>query len=157
MAKRKFTLSEQEEQELVNAFLQNKDGPTRTRVQAVRMYGTGYGFREIQSLTGCSHTSLMEWCQTYRRQGVAHLKDKLHQYTPAQVLGAQTATRDGQYWTVEDVHLAVKRWYKIEYGGRNSYTALLSQCGFSYQRPAKIFKSHNQDKIADFEEQVEKK
>jgi transposase len=177
MARRKFTLSKQDKQELVNAFLQNKDGATRTRIQAVRMYGAGYRFEEIQRLTGCSHTSLMEWCQTYRRQGVAHLKDKrvggnraklttkqredlkdkLHQYTPGQVLGTEAATRDGQYWTVEDLYLVVKRWYAIEYGGRNSYTELLSQCGFSYQRPAKVFKSHNQSKIADFEEQVEKK
>jgi hypothetical protein len=30
-------------------------------------------------------------------------------------------------------------------------------CGLSHQRPAKVFKSHSQAKIAEFEEQVEKK
>jgi transposase len=177
MAKRKFMLSEPEEQELVKEFLQNKDGPTRTRCQAVRMYGTGYRVREIQALTSCSRTSLMEWCQLFRSQGVAGLKDKrmggnraklthaqredlktrLMQYTPAQLFGSQAATRQGQFWTVEDLHQAVQQWYGFEYDGRNSYTQLLSQCGFSYQRPAKVFKSRSQAKIADFEEQVEKK
>jgi len=170
-------LSKNEEQQLVNEFLQNKDGPTRTRAQAVRMYGTGYAFPEIQTLTGCSHTSLMEWCQLFRTQGVAGLRDKrlggnrakltrsqredlkskLRQYTPSQLFGSQAATRGGQFWTVEDLHRAVKHWYGVEYQGRNSYTELLAQCGLSYQRPAKVFKSRSQAKIADFEEQVEKK
>jgi transposase len=177
MAKRQFTLSEQQEQELVNEFLHCKDGPTRTRYQAVRMYGKGYPFFQIQSLTGCSRTSLMEWCQLFLHQGVAGLKDKrlggnrtkltrtqredlktkLIQYTPAQLFGSQAATADGQFWTVEDLHQAAKRWYGVAYCGRNSYTQLLLGCGFSYQRPAKVFKSHSQTKIAAFEEQVEKK
>lgn len=177
MAKRKFRLSEPDEQELVKEFLQNKDGPTRTRCQAVRMYGSGYRFPEIHTLTGCSRTSLMEWCQLFRSQGVAGLRDKriggnhakltraqrddlkikLRQYTPSQLFGSQAATRDGQFWTVEDLHRAVKHWFGSEYAGRNSYTELLSQSGFSYQRPAKVFKSRSQAKIADFEEQVEKK
>jgi transposase len=177
MAKRKFILSDQQEQELINEFLQCKYGPTRTRYQAVRMYANGYPLSQTQELTGCSRTSLMEWCQLFLHQGVAGLKDKrlggnrakltrvqredlktkLKEYTPAQLFGSQAATADGQFWTVEDLHRAVKGWYGVVYGGRNSYTQLLSECGFSYQRPAKVFKSHGQAKIADFEEQVEKK
>jgi hypothetical protein len=42
MAKRKFKLSEKEANELLSAYQQTKDGPTRTRYQAVRLYGLGY-------------------------------------------------------------------------------------------------------------------
>lgn len=177
MAKRKFKITEKQEQELVKEYLQSKNGPLRTRCQAVRMYGKGYGVQEIQALTGCSRTSLMEWCQLFLAQGVAGLKDKrlggnraklrpvqlvalkakLIQYTPGQLFGSQAATPDGQFWTVEDLHRAVQKWYGVNYRGRNSYTELFARCGFSYQRPAKVYKSRNQEKVAEFEELVEKK
>lgn len=177
MASRKFTISEKQEQTLIQEYHQTKDGPTRTRCQAVRMYGNGYGVAEIVALTGCSRTSLMEWCYAFGEQGIAGLRDKrlggnrakltaeqqeelkvkLNDYTPAQVFGPQAATITGQFWTVEDLHQALLRWYGVEYRGRNSYTELLGQCGFSYQRPAKVYKSHNQEKVAEFDELVEKK
>jgi len=177
MGIRKFTITEKQEQELFKEFLQSKDGPFRTRCQAVRMYGKGYSVKEIRTLTGCSHTSLMEWAQVYRSQGVIGLKDKrlggnraklsaaqrddlkakLLQYTPAQLFGPQAATSDGQFWTVEDLHQAIQRWYGVAYRGRNSYTELFARLGFSFQRPAKVYKSRNQDKVAEFEELVEKK
>jgi transposase len=177
MAKRKFEINEKQEQELVKEYLQSKNGPLRTRCQAVRMYGKGYSLQEIQALTGCSRTSLMEWRQLFLAQGVAGLKDKrlggnrakltpaqledlkakLIQYTPAQLFGPQAATPDGQLWTVEDLHRAVQQWYRVSYRGRNSYTELFARCGFSYQRPAKVYKSRNQEKVAEFEELVEKK
>lgn len=177
MAKRKFEISEKQEQELVKEYLQSKDGPLRTRLQAVRLYGTGYPVQEIQALTACSRTSLMEWCQLFRSQGVAGLKDKrlggnrakltsaqvedlkakLSQYTPSQLFGPQAATPEGQFWTVEDLHRAVQQWYERSYRGRNSYTGLFARCGFSYQRPAKVYKSRNQEKVAEFEELLEKK
>ncbi len=177
MTKRKFEISEKLGQELLNEYLQTKDGPLRTRLQAVRMYGTGYPVQEIQALTACSRTSLMEWCQLFRTQGVTGLRDKrlggnrakltlaqledlkvkLLQYTPAQLFGAQAATPDGQFWTVEDLHQALQRWYRVAYQGRNSYTELFGRLGFSFQRPAKVYKSRNQAKVAEFEELVEKK
>lgn len=177
MASRKFTVSEKQEQVLIQEYHQTRDGATRTRCQAVRMYGSGYSMREIMHLTGCSRTSLMEWCRAFGAQGVAalrekrlggnrakltaaqgeELKNKLNDYTPAQLFGPQAATSTGQFWTVEDLHQALLHWYGVEYRGRNSYTELLGQCGFSYQRPAKVYKSHNQEKVAAFDELVEKK
>jgi transposase len=177
MAKRKFEITEKQEQELLKEYLQSKDGPLRTRSQAVRMYGKGYAVQEIQTLTACSRTSLMEWCQLFLAQGIAGLKDKrrggnrakltqaqledlktkLSQSTPGQLFGPQAARPDGQFWTVEDLHRAVQQWFGVSYRGRNSYTKLFARCGFSYQRPAKVYKSRNQAKVAEFEELVEKK
>jgi len=119
----------------------------------------------------------MEWCQLFLAQGVASLKDKrlggnrakltraqledlkakLNQYTPGQLFGPQAATPEGQFWTVEDLHHALQHWYEVSYRGRNSYTELLARCVFSYQRPAQVYKSRNQEKVAEFEELVEKK
>lgn len=176
MAKRKFKLTEVERKELLKAYQGSKDAVSRTRYQAVRLYGEGYKEKEIERITGCSRTSLMEWCRAYRadrsqglvdhRAGgnsaklnkwqIEELQAKLHQYTPKEVFGAKASTVDGQFWTVEDLIHVVRDQYDVEYKSRTSYTNLLRLCGFSYQKTEKIFKSRSQTKIADFEEQLEK-
>ena len=176
MAKRKFKLTEVERKELLKAYQGSKDAATRTRYQAVRLYGEGYEEKEIERITGCSRTSLMEWCRAYRadrsqglvdhRAGgnsaklnkwqIEELQAKLHQYTPKEVFGAKASTANGQFWTVADLIHVVRDQYGVEYKSRTSYTSLLSLSGFSYQKTEKIFKSRSQTQVADFEEQLEK-
>ena len=176
MAKRKFSLTEAERKELLQAYRICKDAATRTRYQAVRLYEEGYPEKEIERITGCSRTSLMEWCRAYRAdhsQGlvdkrvggksaklsklqIEELQQKMHQYTPKELFGAGASTADGQFWTVEDLAHLVREQYGVEYKSRTSYARLLGLCGFSYQKTEKIFKSRNQTKVADFEEQLEK-
>ena len=76
MARRRFQLTEEQEKELIGAYMSCKHGPTRSRYQAVRLYGTGYPVEEVMNITGCSRTSLMEWCRSYREDGVGGLVDK---------------------------------------------------------------------------------
>jgi len=176
MAKRKFTLTEAERKELLQAYRACKDAATRTRYQAVRLYGEGYPVNEIEQITGCSRTSLMEWCRAYREDHSQGLVDKraggnraklsklqieelqqmLHQYTPKERLGPKVSTTNGQFWSVEDLALIVREQYGVEYQSRTSYTQLLHLCGFSYQKTEKVFKSRRESKVADFEEQLEK-
>lgn len=118
----------------------------------------------------------MEWCRAYRadpsqglvdhriggnsaklsKMQIEELQQKLHQYTPKELFGANASTISGQFWTVEDLIQVVREQYGVEYKSRTSYTSLLSLCGFSYQKTEKIFKSRSQSKVADFEEQLEK-
>jgi len=176
MAKRKFHLADAQEQELIQAYSQCSDGQTRTRYQAVRMYGTNYPLTEILKITRCSTTSLMEWCQAFTQSGLSALVDgrlggnsakltpeqrtgiemRLHQSSPRNLFGLTTATTDGQFWTVEDLQRALKEWYGVVYASRTSYLNLFHACGFSYQRPAKVFKSQRPAQMMEFEEQVEK-
>lgn len=176
MAKRKFTLTQAEQKELLQAYRASKDAATRIRYQAVRLYGEGYPEKEIEQITGCSRTSLMEWCRAYREDHAQGLVDKraggnraklsrlqieelqqiLHQYTPKERLGPKARTADGQFWSVEDLALIVREKHGVEYQSRTSYSCLLRLCGFSYQKTEKVFKSHRETKVADFEEQLEK-
>ena len=176
MAKRKFILTEEERKELLQAYRSCKDAGTRTRYQAVRLYGEGYLEEEIEQITGCSRTSLLEWCRAYRADHSQGLVDKrvggnraklsplqietlqqlLHQYTPKERLGSKASTLDGQYWNVEDLAWIVREQYGFEYQSRTSYAHLLQVCGFSYQKTEKVFKSRSEMKAADFEEQLEK-
>ena len=176
MAKRKFRLTDAERKELLQASRTCKDATTRTRYQAVRLYGEGYPEAEIEQITGCSRTSLMEWCRAYRADHSQGLVDKrvggnraklsklqiealqqmLYQYTPTERLGRKASTAAGQFWTVEDLAHVVRERYGVEYQSRTSYSSLLHLCGFSYQKTEKIFKSRSQTKVADFEEQLEK-
>jgi hypothetical protein len=52
MAKRKFELTEQERIQLFQAYELCKDGPTRTRYQAVKLYGEGYLEKDIERSNG---------------------------------------------------------------------------------------------------------
>jgi len=177
MANRKFELTEHERTQLFRAYELCKDGPTRTRYQAVKLYGEGHLEKDIEQITGCSRASLMGWCRAYRENSQLGLVDKraggnsakltklqmedlsqrLHQYTPKELFGSDTHSADGQFWTVEDLHRTILKWYGVEYRSRSSYLRLLMVCKFSYQRPEKVFKSRNQMKVADFEEKLEKK
>jgi transposase len=176
MAKRKFTLTAEEQKELLRAYRRCKDTGIRTRYQAVRLYGEGYTEAEIEQITGCSRTSLMEWCRAYRADPSQGLVDKrlggnraqlsklqieelqqiLHQYTPQERLGSRASTSNGQFWTVEDLALVVRAQYGVDYKSDTSYRHLLHLCGFSYQKTEKVFKSRSMTKVADFEEQLEK-
>jgi transposase len=176
MAKRKFILTKAEQKELLQGYRASKDAATKIRYQAVRLYGEGYPESEVEQITGCSRTSLMEWCRAYRADSSEGLVDKrvggnraklsqlqieelqqmLHQYTPKERLGAKASSVDGQYWSVEDLVQVVRERYGVEYQSRTSYIQLLRQCGFSYQRTEKVFKSRSEAKVADFEEQLEK-
>lgn len=176
MAKRQFQLTKAQVSELIAAYSQTSDGPTRTRLMMVRLYGTGYPVRQIIEITQCSRTSLMEWCQKYLEKGtsaladhrlggnsrkltagqVADLKERLQRYTPRELFGAETATVEGRFWTVADLRRAVERWYGVSYRSNTSCLTLFERCGFSYQRPVKVFKSRREADMASFEELVEK-
>ena len=173
---RRFRLTEEQENKLLQAYANCKDGPTRTRFQAVRLYGTNMPTKEVLEITRCSRTSLMDWCRQYRSDGVDGLKDKrmggnraklkleqledleaqLHMYTPAEALGPTAATPTGEYWTVPDLKQATKKWFGVSYQSPSSYLRLFHLCGFSYQRPAKAYKSRRPRQVAEFEEELEK-
>lgn len=176
MAKRHFTLTSAQATALQQAYLQTKDGATRSRYQAVRLYGSGYAVAHVTDITGCSRTSLMDWCRIYRSDGLQGLVDgrvggnrakltptqrqtvraKLHQYTPRQLFGADTATPDGQFWTVLDLKRAVHAWCGVTWDSNSSYLALVAHCGFTYQRTQKVFKSRRECNVMTFEEHLEK-
>lgn len=176
MSKRTFQLNQPQVSELWHAYDDCTDPNTRTRYQAVRLYGTGYPLLTIKDVTGCSTSSLREWVQLYRHAGLAGLADhrtggnsakltaeqrrdleaRLNQFTPHQLFGSDAHTPSGQFWTVEDLQDAVRRWFDVQYQSRVSYYNLFHACGFSYQRTEKVFKSQRSGDIAAFQELVEK-
>jgi transposase len=176
MAKRKFTLTTTEVAQLKTAYHQSKDANFSKKALAVRLYGTGHPTNSILDLVGCGRTSLMEWVQKYQRheldglqdgrQGGNHfkltkaakaaIKDQVHQYSPQQLLGHECATSSGAHWTAADLKLLIYQQYEVIYKSPASYWALLTECGLSYQRTEKVFKSKSAMKQADFEEQLEK-
>lgn len=140
MAKRKFKLTEQERNQLLQAYTLSKDAATRTRYQAVRLYGEGYNEGEIEQITGCSRAILMEWCRAYladpaqglvdKRAGgnsakqnktqVEELYQKLHQYTPRELFEPDASTADGQFKTLVDLAHVIQKWHGVEYRSRIS-------------------------------------
>src|SRR5258707_13987446 len=172
MAKRKFRLSEKERQDLIQAYVLSENVGTRTRYQAVRLYGEGYAEAEIEKITGCSRTSLMEWCRAYREKRVQGLVDKriggnsaklkklqvedlgyrLRQYTPRDLFGPEASV----FWGVSALRQAIKKWDQVEYRSYSSYLRIIECCDISYLMDVKVYKLLNEMKVLEFEEQVEK-
>jgi len=176
MPKKRFEISEDQERALQRAYRETKDAATRTRYQAVILYSQSYPVAEICRITGCHRNSLMEWCRKYREQGVAGLQEhrggprssklsaeqtdevhrKLEMYSPRDLFGPETHTASGQHWTVEDLARAVQGWYGVVWESRSSYHRLLAQCGFTWQRAEKVYKSRREHEVIDFEAYTEK-
>ena len=178
MAKRQFVLDEVEQNELRRAEGQTQNVRELKRLQAVRLYGSGYTVSTIIELTGCSWRALMDWCATYQADGSnglkskwqgenalklsrvqrAELKGRLAQYRPDQVIEAEMRVSQGQFWTVSDLMVVVERWYGVSYGCRLSYVRLLHECHFSQQQTEPVYRSQpDQRTVADFEAGLEKK
>ena len=176
MPARIFHLTDADAAALKAAELQSNNGLFRTRCQAVRLYSLGYAVPDIQTITGCSRTRLLEWCALYRQTGIAALRDhrvggnramltaeqrtdlrqRLHATTPRRAFGPDAAAPDGATWTVSDLRRAIQQWYGVTYASMTSYRTLFAQCGFSYQRPTKVFRSRNARAVLDWEAQIEK-
>ena len=123
MRQRAFQLTEAQACELQGAYHNCQAAQTRTRYQAVRLYGQGYATREIEAICGCSRSSLMAWCRSYQAAGVTGLVDQrrggnrarltavqierlqylLDSYTPGQLWSAVACVGSGQFWTVGDL------------------------------------------------------
>jgi len=177
MRTRPFRLSDEQANALQAAYLHCQDADTKIRYQAVRLYGLGYAVEQICDICVCTPRSLLRWCRTYKEGGLAALVDhrqggnraklgpeqieavqnQLHRYTPAQLLGRDDCTGDGPFWTVTALATLLERDYGVVYQSPTSYRELLAKCDFSYQRPAKQYKSHSDFKVMDFEEALEKK
>lgn len=176
MGKLRFQLTPEAASALQAAELAEKNGPTRARLQSVRLYGLGFAVEMIHTVTGMSRSRLMECCRAYREGGIAALADhrvggnnsklrpaqvaelgkKLHQYTPQSLFGPEAATPTGQFWTLADLKRAIERWYGVVYDSPTSYYTLFERCGFSYQRPDQVFKSRRQADVLDWEDRAEK-
>lgn len=180
MAKRNFQLTENE----IKAFKAQESRTSRVdelkRLQAVRLYGSGYAMSSIREMLNCAEHSIRLWVLDYRRGGLAallsqyqnsaqnarllsleqetELKERLHQYSPKQVLDAASYHGTGDFWTVDSLQAVVLKWYGLSYGSLASYRNLFQRCGFSYQKTSGIYKSRpSEQSISDFEAEFEKR
>ena len=177
MRTRRFRLTEEQAAELQAAFVHCQDANTKTRFQAVRLYGLGHPVAQLTDICACSPRSLLHWIRAYQDGGLSalvdhrhggnrakltpeqieHLQYQLHRYTPAHLLGTDACVGDGRFWSVPDLACLLERDYGVLYQSLTSYRSLLQRCELSYQRPAKVYKSRSEAKIMAFEEQLEKK
>ena len=180
MAKRQFELSEGEVGQLRQREQQTGNVAELKRLQAVRLYGSGQGMAVIKDMTGCAESSIREWVQDYKRDGLvglrahyeqsahnasrlsqaqrAAIRERLHNYRPDQVLPPTLRVSQGTFWTVSDLHIALEQWYGVVYQDAGAYQQLFERCGFSYQRAERVYKSRpSQADIAAFEGELEKK
>ena len=176
MARQRFQLTPDAASALQAAEFAEKNGPTRARIQAVRLYGLGFAVVTVHTVTGISRSRVLECCRAYRARGIPALADhrqgsnnrkltaaqvtemqaKLAQYTPRSLFGPDAATPTGQFWTLADLKRAVERWYHVTYDSPTSYYTLFARCGFTFQRPDQVFTSRREAAVIDWDDRAEK-
>jgi len=176
MAKRTFHLSDAAARALLAAELSTSDAAFRTRLQAGSASRWQFPLAQITIICSCPRSTLMLWCRLYREGGIAALQDhrvggnsakltpkqltglsaKLRLYTPRSLFGADTATTDGQAWTLPDLRRAVQFWYGLSYKSVASYYTLFARCDYTFHQPTKVFKSRNEAAVMQFETLLEK-
>lgn len=178
MAKRQFEINDEEYEALEAAERATRNTYELKRMQAVRLYGSGTASESICEMVGCAERTIRAWAKRYQGGGIeglrivwnsdnalklsraerADLKEKVRQYRPDQVLSSEARMERGSFWTASDLRLAVEQWYAVSYASDDSYVNLLHECGLSYQRAERVYRSQpNAAVIADFEEHLEKK
>jgi transposase len=137
----------------------------------------GEAVASIQKLVGCGGVSPRQWASEYKQGGLWALQShwskgnarkltieqrqelihKMRQYTPDQVISRTMRVERGSFWTISDLKIVVEQWFKVIYQSETSYRQLLHDCGLSYQKVEKIYRSRpSAEQLAEFEEQVEK-
>lgn len=180
MAKRQFHLTEEQLNEIKRYEQQSKRPDELKRLQAIRLYGTGYDLTTILDVVSCGESSVRIWAMQYTQLGIegvlSHyeksaqnarqlsleqendLGDKLRQYRPIDVLAEANCHGTGDFWTVGDLKQVVTQWYGVTYEHVSSYRRLLHRCGFSYQKVEQVYKSRpSAVDVAEFEAELEKK
>ena len=121
-------------------------------------FGNGRKKYGQQGLEGLKSQWQGENALKLSREQRADLKQRVEQYRPDQVMSADVRISRGQFWTVSDLQIMVKTWYEVEYSSVDSYRTLLHECGLSYQRTEKVYRSQpDAQTVADFEAELEKK
>ena len=176
MNTRKFRLTSEQEKELEIAYDYCADAKTRTRYQAVRLYGKQYPIHDICQICRCQVRSLLDWCRRYQSEGISGLVDQrnggnrtqmnewqkeelrhfLHQYRPNQYFNLEVCAGKGEFWDIGLLAKVVQEKYGVVYKSQSSYRTLFTECEFSYQRTTHQYKSHNEFKVIEFEELLEK-
>ncbi len=176
MGKRTFQLGESEANALLAAYQATADGPYRTRLLSVRLYGIGYSAVKVSEITGSPRSTLMDWCRTYQRNGIPGLDDHraggnsrkltaaqiaeigrtLRLYTPRSRFGPLAATPGGLAWTLTDLKQLVCHEYCVTYHSDVSYYTLFARVGYSYHQPSASFRSRNELAAIEWETQQEK-
>ena len=170
-------MTDTEIQAFEQAEHQTRDAYELRRLQAVRHYGSGVPTPDIRRVVSCGDRRIREWTQKYQQQGLAglqshwqgdnalkltrqqraELKQRVEQSRPDQVLAADVRISQGQFWTVSDLQRVIKTWYAVEFRTVDAYRCLLHECGLSYQRVEKVYRSRpTAPMVVEFEIELEK-
>ena len=118
------------------------------RMKAIPYFKKKWPERRIATKLGVSGPSVHDWKVAWKQEGVAGLRaghygrsSKLssakERLVQKKILaGAEAAGFSGDFWTLERLTLAVKRWTRTDYKDRSLWH-VLKRLGFSCQRPAR--------------------
>jgi transposase len=137
------------------------------RRKAIALVRQGKPFRWIAQTLGASLSSVVRWCQTYRKHGSKELKSRSSPGRPSllssrqkedlkrQLLkGAVAAGYSTELWTLKRIRKLIRTHYEINYTQIGVWWLLIHGLGWSYQKPERRAIQRDEDSIAHWKKSV---
>lgn len=117
-------------EELYEAYRREKDGPRRTRLQAMWQVSQGKSLAEVSALVGVGYRTLQRWVAWYRRGGLAEVLRRTPGHgapgnpsylTPAQEQAVKAQADAGAFRTAQEAAQWIAAQWGIHYTYRGIY------------------------------------
>lgn len=139
----------------------------KRRRKAMALVHRGKPFRWIAQRLGASLSSVVRWCQAYRKQGLKGLKPRPSPGRPSLLSPHQKeslkkrllkgALADGystELWTLKRIGKLIEKHYGVKYAQIGVWWLLVHDLGWSCQKPERRALQRNEDDIAHWKKAV---
>jgi transposase len=117
--------------QLRQVYQQERDGPVRTRLQALWLLREGQPLQAVAPVVGVTYRTVQQWLAWYRAGGVAAVRahrkagrGRVARLTAAQQAQVVAHTATGACFTVQDVIAWVAAQFGVTYSPTGMYTLL---------------------------------
>ena len=131
------------------------------RRKAVVLVRQGKTFRWIAQTLRSSLSSVVRWCQAYRKRGARGLKARTSPGRPSRLSlrqkqwlqqrllkGALTAGYSTELWTLKRIRRLIRTQYGVEYTQVGVWWLLVHELGWSCQKPERRALQRDEEAIA---------
>lgn len=133
---------------------------TRRR-QAMVLLRKGHTYREVAQRVKASLSSVVRWCQAYRKRGRRGLRSQATWGRPGWLSseqkealrqrllkGALAAGHSTDLWTLRRIGHLIERHYKVRYTSVGVWKLLRQELGWSCQKPERRALERNDEAVA---------
>jgi transposase len=139
----------------------------KRRRKAIALLRAGHTYQKVASAVRSSVSSVVRWCQAFRRSGRKGLRSTPNTGRPPQLTGSQMATLERllcagalkagystDLWTLRRVADLIEKRFGIRYGLTGARWILLQRLRWTWQKPERRAIERDEKAIAEWKRKV---